>query len=463
MGKNKGKKVIQLPTSPENYIKTRARNLPVGKCYINKDWKESGFASIVVSRNHVNGNFTFGVYLVDMLCLGVKDTFYDSNVNTIFTEMIIKMRMQQDLEEIDYPLAHNIIYGGVEFAEGLGFKPHKDFGVSQFVLEEDDERVELIDIDFGMDGKPAVIFGKEKHPANITSTLERTVGKGNFITIQENDFPENDNDSNEDSPWEEDNDEELSVDDIAAIMEGNKKTSPRKFAAIVFAVYSEQCNKEESEEMFEILNEADTWEVVDEDKTDDPLFLSKERELIYDTLFEKMEGNPVSTISEIEEEISKYPDECQFYDLLTLAYKKNHDINKQNENIIRIYQKFPHSIFAFTNYILIMVATFNFDELRKLIGNKFNLSHFFPNRQKISFSELAALAAALLTYFSEVTREFHKAVAYAMTLSEVIFDGENKSKANDVLITATDIMFSQIKIEDDFDEGMDENPLKIVE
>lgn len=48
MGKNKGKKVIQLPTSPENYIRTRARLLPIGKCYINEGWAESGFASIVV-------------------------------------------------------------------------------------------------------------------------------------------------------------------------------------------------------------------------------------------------------------------------------------------------------------------------------------------------------------------------------------------------------------------------------
>lgn len=52
--------------------------------------------------------------------------------------------------------------------------------------------------------------------------------------------------------------------------------------------------------------------------------------------------------------------------------------------------------------------------------------------------------------------------SYAKCISHVCV-GENKSKANDVLITATDIMFSQIKIEDDFDERMDENPLKIVE
>lgn len=463
MGKNKNKKVIQLPTSPENYIKTRARKLPVGKCYINEDWAKSGFASIVVSRNHINGNFTFAVYLVDLYCLGVKDTFYNFNVNTEFTELLNKLEGQQEMEEIEYALAHNIIYGGVEYAEDLGFKPHKDFGVSQYLLEEDDDRVELIDIQFGMNGKPAILLGKEKHPANVIATLERTVGKGNFIIIEENDFSENDNDNDEENVWEEDDEEELSVDDIAAIMEGNKKTSPRKFATIVFAVYNEQCTKQESAEMFEIIDEIEKWELVDEDETDEPFSFSEEREKIYDTLYEKIEENAANAIPEIEEQISKYPDQCQFYDLLTLAYKKNHETNKENENIIRIYQKFPHSIFAFTNYILIMVATFTFDELRKLIGNRFSFSHFFPNRQKISYEELAALAAALFTYFSEVTGELHKAVAYAMTLSGVVFYDDNKSKADDIMITATNVMFSQIKMENKFDDEMNENPLKIVE
>lgn len=463
MKKNKNKKVIQLPTTPESYIKSRARNLPVGKCYINKDWKVSGFASIVVSRNHINGNFTFGVYLVDLYCLGVKDTLYDFNVNIEFAELLDKMKSQYEIEEIDYALAHNVIYGGVEYAEDIGFKPHKDFEISQYVLEEDDERVELIDIQFGLDGKPAVLFGKEKHPGNIIATLERTVGKGNFITMDENDFPENDNDNDEENVWEEDDDEELSEEDITAIMEGKKKTSPRKFATIVFAVYNEQCSEQEYREIVEIMDITDTWEIVDEDQTDEPFSLSEERELIYDTLYEKIDENAADVIREIEEQISKHPDEFLFYTLLTLAYQKNNNLDKQDESIILTYQKFPNSIIAFTNYILIMIAKFNFDELKKLIGSKFDFHHFFPNRQKISYAELAALAAALFTYFSEVKQELHKAVAHAMTLSGFVFYDENKGKTDDILMVATDIMFSQLNIKDKSDKEINENTLRIVE
>lgn len=203
MGKNKTKKVIQMSNSPESYIKSRARNLPIYKCYINENWAESGFATILISRKHVNGNFTFSVYLVDVYCLGVKDTFYNFNVYTEFNELRDRFKEEQELVESEYVLVHNIIYGAVEYAEDLGFKPHKDFEVSQYLLEEDDDRIELIDIEFGLNGKPAVLPGKEKHPANIISTLDRTVGKGNY-TIFKGEY--SDEDSGEDSDFDNEDD-----------------------------------------------------------------------------------------------------------------------------------------------------------------------------------------------------------------------------------------------------------------
>lgn len=64
--------------------------------------------------------------------------------------------------EIDYNLAHNIIYGGNEYAEEHGFKIHKDFEkLTQYILEVDDDKIPLIDVEFGKDGKPLVIENKE--------------------------------------------------------------------------------------------------------------------------------------------------------------------------------------------------------------------------------------------------------------------------------------------------------------
>jgi len=65
---NKNKeKVIQM-LSPENYIRKKARSLPIYECWVNTNWEGSGMANIVIARSHTNGNITFCIYLVDLYC-----------------------------------------------------------------------------------------------------------------------------------------------------------------------------------------------------------------------------------------------------------------------------------------------------------------------------------------------------------------------------------------------------------
>src|SRR6187549_826965 len=103
------------PLSPKKYIETKARTLPIYKCLVNKDWKVGKIADVVVMRKHVNGNITAGIYLVDLLCLGVKDTFFIFNES----EDSINERLESPCNvfvPIDYNTAHNIVYAGHDFA-----------------------------------------------------------------------------------------------------------------------------------------------------------------------------------------------------------------------------------------------------------------------------------------------------------------------------------------------------------
>jgi len=110
---------------------------------------------------HANGNITVCFYLVDLLCLGVKDTHYMFNITeTKYREQLYDISEQMEIELCDYTLVHNIIFAGLEFAEEYGFKPHKDFtSVTEFMLEEDTDDIELIEIECGRDGKPLYIQG----------------------------------------------------------------------------------------------------------------------------------------------------------------------------------------------------------------------------------------------------------------------------------------------------------------
>jgi len=146
-------------------------------------------AMIIVSRKHTTGSLTFGSYQVDLYCLGVKDTFW--SFNALPDEMeIIKTQFSnffggEELIKVDYPLVHNIIYGAEGFAGELGFSPHKDFALTQYILEEDDDKVEYIEIEFGMDGRPAVMMGMEQYPPEVFKILDKNVGPGNYYVSGE--------------------------------------------------------------------------------------------------------------------------------------------------------------------------------------------------------------------------------------------------------------------------------------
>jgi hypothetical protein len=173
----------QQPMSPAKYITSgRARLLPIYECWISPDWKEAGLCTIIVARKHTTGNLTFGVYLVDTYCLGLKNTSavfskpvfeYENIVETMYSQHGAKVH-------IDYVLAHNIIYGAIAYAEDLGFKPEKDWDKSQFILEEDTEDIELIEVEFGKDGKPLFINGPYDNVGKITARLNASVGEGNY-------------------------------------------------------------------------------------------------------------------------------------------------------------------------------------------------------------------------------------------------------------------------------------------
>ena len=140
--------------SPNQYIKTKARSLPIYKCYINSYWIELALTTILVARQHTNGNFTIGYYRIDTFKRGLfKSKAFFNRPKETLAEML-EILVPKDSEhatvvEIDYALAHNIIYGGNALTKTNGLKPDKDFEISKYILEENDGKIEYIEINFG--------------------------------------------------------------------------------------------------------------------------------------------------------------------------------------------------------------------------------------------------------------------------------------------------------------------------
>lgn len=166
--------------SPKQYIQSKARTLPVYKCFVNKDWEEGKLAQIIVMRRHVNGNITAGVYLIDLLCLGVKDTLYFFNEPEAEMQERFGDDFDKMFEQADYNLVHNIIFAGHDFAMDFDIKPHPEFAVTRFILEEDNDNIELIDIEVGQDDKPHLMVAQAGQFSDALAKLKKNAGEGNY-------------------------------------------------------------------------------------------------------------------------------------------------------------------------------------------------------------------------------------------------------------------------------------------
>lgn len=191
MSKKKKKAPKVQPISIKKYIVEAARKLPIFKCWVLGD-DESGIKHIVFARQKRDETLIVGIYLVDLFCLGLKDTFFlDVSYEELKERVLENLHKGFDYEELDPILAQNYIYGAVEYAEDLGFKPHKDFSLTEFILD-DVEQLEYIDIELGRNGRPCFMPGPNDKVGQILAHLDKHLGEGNYDFIKEYDEYEDD-------------------------------------------------------------------------------------------------------------------------------------------------------------------------------------------------------------------------------------------------------------------------------
>ena len=175
---------VDVTTIP-NQIK-KARSYPISHCYITSDWKEGGACNIYLLRQRPDSMYVLGGYLIDLYCLGLKNTLYQTEITYGEIEDRMLNNPNEKIIEIDIDKAHSIIYGGIDYAENLGFAPHKDFKCSKYILKPREEVTFDDSIEFGNEGKPFYISGpydSEEKINRILRHLEERVGKDNFYYL----------------------------------------------------------------------------------------------------------------------------------------------------------------------------------------------------------------------------------------------------------------------------------------
>lgn len=402
----KSGKVVQLFQKPENFIKSRARELQLGACYITENWDETGIANIMVSRKHTNGNFTLGIYLVDLKCLGIKDTAFKFNVDEeemdYFADFV-------GGNEIEYNEVHNIIYGAEVFADSCGFKPHKDWAITQFILEEDDDSIPLIDIEFGEGGVPAYYVGLDDDPAKvkqILATLDKNIGPGNYLF------------SSDDDEFE---DDEL-------LLDGNSEKSFKQIYFTLTRAYNNLGSEKGAFNLDENLLDEILNEIVEANSYSIDDYLEEEITECVDLHESVFEEKSDESIAHIQVLLAENPSNPYLYLELFLQYKLarlNHEADELAQKGMGLFPDFL--------YLRIFVAHAamvdkELDKGLKLLNNQYYLNQAFPQRTAFSEGEFMFFYSALCHYFVE-KGDFKNAIVCSDRLIDDIYAYECNENA----------------------------------
>lgn len=186
--------VIKASAEKTALVRAESSELaPVAQCLVNTNCAErllrgqtldegdvGGLGMVLVARTTGYKRFVVCTYLVDYWCLGLKDTMGEKKLNDIKYQQFLNMAYRGFPDgycEITLEQAQAIVYGAIDYADGLGFKPHKDFQKTKDHLGTWNGQPKLT---FGRQGKPYFIAGPYDNSDRIMQTLRQNVGEGNF-------------------------------------------------------------------------------------------------------------------------------------------------------------------------------------------------------------------------------------------------------------------------------------------
>jgi len=452
MAKKKKKKKNQVFLSPESYIKNKARDLEISECLINEGWQEKGMAQVMVARKHKTGNITMGLFLVDIYCLGVKDSFFRFNIPDFLYNDFKEEVFNGESVEIDYVLAHNIIYGALEFAEEYGFYPDKLFrDVAKYILEDDND-VEIIDLEFGLDGKPFLIITDENEPyKKYLSILDEHAGVGNYDFMLPNGESSEEIDELEDEEDSRYSGSRAFLEPLIYEYEEEAKVVQRLQELVEIKEMHEEGNDTEiSEEddltnkaMFRILEHYFEESISDEEAEEafnfgeklfdgfeiDPDLLVEKKGILPDNDLDVLihaysyinEEKPGKALKLLRNLVKKYPDKPFLYSYITHCYTNINKPNALKKIVLNAYSRFPDNLSIRIDYLNYLINTEKLDETGAML-NKYGISltEMYPDKKVFLLDDVVSFYSALCSYYIATGRLLKaKSILYQLELTYI--------------------------------------------
>ncbi|MCI5149490.1 MAG: hypothetical protein D3916_08900 [Candidatus Electrothrix sp. MAN1_4] len=180
-----------------NWAIQNAFNAPVYECWeaeqLFQQQSDVGIGPVIITRKTGNGDIVASVFLVDVYCLGIKDSFFKMLTEETYPSFLKEIHKQGNFKKIHPTCARKLVEEAVKYAAGLGFLPHKDYQGAKKIFGDIESAACPRSFEFGKDGMPFYFAGpydKPKFVRNVLSKLEKKCGPGGYhylVSVEEDD------------------------------------------------------------------------------------------------------------------------------------------------------------------------------------------------------------------------------------------------------------------------------------
>ena len=170
----------------------RSRLMPLEGAWVQRDWQQQGEARVLVARAQPSDDLLIANFAVDYLCTGIRLSSYAANVDrdTFWKESLPRLYDGEPPSTISEAIANEIIWGSVEYADNLGFRPTSSFRETQYILQPDGALPTSGTIEFGFDGRPVYIPYSHDNQLAIIRRLIDEVGPDGFAYVPRGEIPD---------------------------------------------------------------------------------------------------------------------------------------------------------------------------------------------------------------------------------------------------------------------------------
>ena len=167
---------------------------------------------MLIARQEAEGRLVFANYLVDVFCLGVKDTFWNTGTLGDFKDLLEKIDEVQKMVPIAPAALVKIVKGAVDFALLYDLHPHPDFRHTSMLLKGIDPAACTQEFTFGQGGVPFYIQGPHETSGQAVAIVRQIEQDGGrYIVDASRSRSDEFNDMNLD--YDDDDDDDLDEDD----------------------------------------------------------------------------------------------------------------------------------------------------------------------------------------------------------------------------------------------------------